>query len=63
LGIEARRCVEFTGGELVGGAELSTPAEKAAQVPWRRLWQIHALEKTAADGRRDGEGERRAAVL
>jgi hypothetical protein len=37
--IEARWCVEFTGVEHAGGAEIATPVEKVAAGP---------VEKTAA---------------
>jgi hypothetical protein len=40
--------VEFTGAEQSGGAELAAPVEKAAQVLWRRVRRVRALEKDAA---------------
>ena len=48
--MKARRCVEFTGVELVGGAELAAPMEKVATGPVGK----------AVAGRSGGEDEPRA---
>jgi hypothetical protein len=53
LGMEVRRCVEFTGVELTSGAEVAAPMEKAVTGPVEKAATFRSGEK---DGPRAGEG-------